>query len=63
MLKRVNNCEKQTYQKELLNKFYKIHDFDVFFQNFYNNTIATQSFCFLLDYVYQHNPFLVYKIS
>ena len=63
MLKRVKNCEKQTYQKELLNKFYKIHDFDVFFQNFYDNTIATQSFCFLLDYVYQHNPFLVYKIS
>jgi DNA mismatch repair protein MutS len=63
MLMRVNNCEKQTYQKELLNKFYKIHDFDVFFQNFYNNTIATQSFCFLLDYVYQHNQFLVYKIS
>ena len=63
MLKRVNNCEKQTYQKELLNKFYKIHDFDVFFQNFYNNTIATQSFCFLLDYVYQHNQSLVYKIN
>jgi DNA mismatch repair protein MutS len=63
MLNRVNNCEKQTYQKELLGKFYKIYDFDVFFQNFYNNSIATQSFCFLLDYVYQHNPFLVYNIS
>ena len=63
MIQRVKNCEKQTYQKELLNKFYKIYDFDVFFQNFYNNTIATQSFCFLLDYVYQHNPFLVYKIN
>ena len=63
MLKRVSNCEKQTYQKELLNKFYKINDFDVFFQNFYNNIIATQSFCFLLDYVYQHNPYLVYKIN
>ena len=63
MIQRVKNCEKQTYQKELLNKFYKIYDFDVFFQNFYNNTIATQSFCFLLDYVYQHNQFLVYKIN
>ena len=63
MLNRVNNCEKQTYQKELLGKFYKIYDFDVFFQNFYNNSIATQSFCFLLDYVYQHNPFLVHNIS
>ena len=32
---RVKNCEKQTYQKEILAKFYKIDDFDVFFQNFY----------------------------
>ncbi len=63
MLNRVKNCEKQTYQKELLNKFFKIKDFDIFFENFYNNMIATQSFCFLLDYVYQHNPFLVYKIN
>jgi len=60
---RVNNCEKQTYQKEILNKFYKIDDFDVFFQNFYNNNIAAQSFCYLLDFVYQHNPHLVNKIA
>uniref|UniRef100_A0A6C0DHM4 DNA mismatch repair proteins mutS family domain-containing protein n=1 Tax=viral metagenome TaxID=1070528 RepID=A0A6C0DHM4_9ZZZZ len=63
MIKRVKNCEKQIYQKELLQKFFKIYDFDSFFQNFYNNTIATQSFCFLLDFVYQHNPYLIHKIS
>jgi len=61
--KRVKNCEKQTYQKELLHKFFKISDFDVFFHNFYNNPIATQSFCYLLDFVYQHNPYLLHKIS
>jgi DNA mismatch repair protein MutS len=60
---RVKNCEKQTYQKEILNKFFKIYDFDVFFQNFYNNPIATQSFCYLLDFVYQHNPYLLHKIG
>lgn len=60
---RVKNCEKQTYQKEILNKFYKINDFDVFYQNFYNNNIAAQSFCYLLDFVYQHNPYLVNKIT
>lgn len=60
---RCKNCEKQTYQREILNKFYKIHDFDVFFQNFNENNIACQSFCFLLDFVYQHNPHLVNKIS
>ena len=60
---RVKNCEKQTYQKEILTKFYKIADFDVFYQNFYNNNIAAQSFCYLLDFVYQHNPQLVNKIA
>ena len=60
---RVKNCEKQTYQKEILSKFYKIDDFDVFYQNFYNNNIAAQSFCYLLDFVYQHNPHLVNKIA
>ncbi len=62
-LKRIRNCEKQPYQKEILTKFYKIDNYDVFVQNFYENDIATQAFCFLLDFVYQHNPHLVNKIS
>jgi len=60
---RVKNCEKQPYQKEILTKFYKFDNYDVFIQNFYENNIATQAFCFLLDFVYQHNPYLVNKIS
>jgi DNA mismatch repair protein MutS len=60
---RAKNCEKQIYQKEILNKFYNIENFDIFMQNFYENTVATQAFCFLLDFVYQHNPNLVLKIS
>jgi len=60
---RVKNCEKQPYQKEILSKFYKFDSFDVFVQNFYENNIATQAFCYLLDFVYQHNPQLVNKIS
>jgi DNA mismatch repair protein MutS len=59
-LKRVKNCEKQTYQKEILNKFYKK---EINIDNFYENNMATQSFCFLLDFVYQHNPHLVNKIK
>ena len=62
-IKRAYNCEKQVYQKELLTKFYSITDFDSFYQNFYENTIATQAFCYLLDFIYQHNPYLVNKIS
>ena len=63
MIKRAFNSEKQTYQKIILEKFYKINDFEVFSQNFYENTIATQAFCFLLDFIYQHNPNLVNKIG
>ena len=60
---RANNCEKQIYQTELLSKFYKINDINSFMSIFYDNVYATQAFCFLLDFVYQHNPFLIQKIS
>jgi DNA mismatch repair protein MutS len=59
----VLNCEKQSYQKEILSKFYSFDNFDIFIQNFYENNIATQSLCYLLDFIYQHNPQLVNKIS
>ncbi len=62
-IKRLRNCEKQAYQKEILSRFYKFDNYDVFSQNFYENDIATQSLCFLLDFVYQHNPHLVNKIA
>jgi DNA mismatch repair protein MutS len=60
---KIKNCEKQPYQKEILSKFYNFDNYDTFVQNFYENNIATQAFCFLLDFVYQHNPHLVNKIS
>uniref|UniRef100_A0A6C0EWG2 DNA mismatch repair proteins mutS family domain-containing protein n=1 Tax=viral metagenome TaxID=1070528 RepID=A0A6C0EWG2_9ZZZZ len=63
IMQRVLNSEKQNYQKALLERFYSISDFSVFSQNFYENAIATQAFCFLLDFIYQHNPNLVNKIS
>jgi len=60
---RVKNCEKQPYQREILSKFYKFDNYEVFIQNFYENNIATQAFCYLLDFVYQHTPHLVHKIA
>ena len=62
-IQRASNCEKQTYQVELLNKFYKICDIPSFMGIFNDNVYATQSFCYLLDFIYQHNPNLIYKIS
>ena len=61
--KRALNSEKQKYQKEILEKFFKINDFELFNQHFYEYAIAAQSFCFLLDFIYQHNPNLVNKIT
>jgi DNA mismatch repair protein MutS len=59
----VKNCEKQSYQKEILSKFYRFDHFDIFIQNFNENVVATQSLCYLLDFIYQHNPQLVSKIA
>ena len=62
-IQRAANCEKQTYQVELLNRFYKINDISAFMGIFNDNVYATQSFCYLLDFIYQHNPNLIYKIA
>lgn len=63
ILTRIKNCQKQPYQKEILSKYYKFDNFEIFIQNFYKNNIATQAFCYLLDFVYLHNPHLVNKIA
>ena len=60
---RAINCEKQTYQTQLLSRFYKFDDITAFFSIFNSLTWATQSFCYLLDFINQHNPNLVYMIS
>ena len=63
MTKHACNCEKQSYQKEILERFFSAHEYSQLEDCFYENGVATQSFCFLLDFVYQHNPSLVKKIS
>jgi DNA mismatch repair protein MutS len=61
--KQAINCEKQIFQKEVLNKFFpnKYLNSD-HLSEFYQKVYATQAYCFLLDFVYQHNPNLVNKI-
>ena len=55
---------KQTYQQEILHKFYKIKDYSAFLETtqLREYLFACQSFCFLLDFIYSHNPNLVYNI-
>jgi DNA mismatch repair protein MutS len=62
-LKCAKNSEKQIYQREIIKQFYPTHKIDTFFDDFYDYDIATQSFCFLLDFIYRHNPNLVANIS
>ena len=58
-LPRINNCEKQVYQAEIFNKY-----FNQVLPNEYKHwTIAMQSYCYLLEFIYEHNPHLVSKIS
>ena len=56
------NCEKQIYQKEIVSKFYDDQVFNNNY-NFFTYQIATQSFCYLLEFVYEHNPNLVRQIA
>ncbi len=60
--KKVSNCSTQKYMKEIITHFYDDTTYDVC-EEFYQFTVATQSFCFLLDFVREHNPDIVRKIE
>jgi len=57
------NSEKQTYQSEIIKRFYPNSNDEIFLENLHEYCIATQSFVFLLDFIYQHNPNLVNNLS
>ena len=59
---KANNCEKQIYQKEIITKFFNDSEFFHNY-NFLTYPIATQSICYLLEFVYEHNPNLVKQIE
>ena len=55
------NAEKQIYQVEIMKKFFP--QLASFPDMFPTHSIAIQAFCLLLDFVYQHSPNLVKKLS
>ena len=61
------NCERQIYQREILDKFFKNRGFidtdNSVLDHYFNYSIANQSYCFLLEFVYRHNPNLVKNIQ
>ena len=58
----VLNCGKQTYIRHILTKLFGEEAIDIC-NEFTTYTCATQSFCFLMNYIQEHNPDLVRKLS
>ena len=58
----IQNCMKQKYIKEMLSNSYTDDIYNGCME-FNNNEIATQSFCYLLDFIKNHNPNLIRKID
>ena len=61
--KSAENAEKQIYQQEIITRFYPFDNQEIIINDIQNYCIASQSFCYLLDFVYKHNPNLVSKLS
>jgi len=62
MNQKIKNCENQRYIKQILSSFYTEEIYDLC-SEFNTNIIATQSFCYLLNFIQEHNSDLVRKIG
>ena len=59
---KIKNCEKQSYQKEVLATFFPQQS-PLFYDKLYAQPMANQAFCYLLDFIHQHNPPLVNHLA
>lgn len=59
---KVKNCSKQKYISHILATFFGEESYSACAE-FGQSSIATQAFCYLMDFVQEHNPNLVRKIS
>ena len=57
------NCESQVYQTEIIKKYFPGMDYEVFRYSIEDKPICLQSFCFMLNFIGQHNVCLIDKIS
>jgi DNA mismatch repair protein MutS len=70
-LTKISNCEKQVFQLEIMKKFFgndnaNSNSNDICFadsSSLFEYPIGTQSYCYLLDFIFQHNPDLTRKIQ
>ena len=59
---KLKNCEKQVYQHETLSHYFKDIDHSLY-SDFDSRPIATQSLCYLLNFVEMHNSDLVKRLA
>ena len=60
--KQANKCESQVYQREIIETFFPKLNVDVFTYDLCEKPIALQSYCFLLNFIRQHNANLTERI-
>jgi len=59
---KLKNCEKQVYQHEILSRFFKGID-RTLYSEYDSRPLATQSLCYLLNFVEMHNPDLIKRLN
>ena len=61
--KQIKNAEKQTYQQDIINRFFSPVVSNSILHSGHEHVYALQSFVYLLNFVFEHNPNLVNKIQ
>jgi DNA mismatch repair protein MutS len=59
---KIKNCSDQKYIKAILNNYFGDESYELC-QEFNQNQIATQSLCYMLNFIKEHNPELVKRIT
>lgn len=59
---KAKRCSSQKYTKQILSSFFGEEAYDICCE-FRTHVMATQSFCYLLNFIQEHNPNLIRKIS
>jgi len=59
---KAKRCSNQKYMKQILSSFFGEEAYDIC-SEFRTHVMATQSFCYLLNFIQEHNPNLIRKIS
>ena len=62
LTKQALNCESQIYQDEIIKTYFPKVNLEIFKYNICDKPICLQSYCFLLNFVQQHNISLIEKI-